>query len=135
MTANPSVTGADYTPTEAARLCGCSVDTIRRYREAGRFPTAFRHGAHMNAAWRIPVGDLVTAGLFTPADVPTFDTTMPTSGPTTGPPPRPAPDIDGRLVEATRTIDYLVESNRRLLGLVEALTAPTAEVQTLGSVA
>lgn len=133
MTASPSVTGADYTPTEAARLCGCSVDTVRRYGEAGRFPAAFRDGDRGNAAWRIPVGDLVTAGLFTPADVPTFDITMPHNGPPIGPPADPG--SDNRLAEATRTIDYLVESNRRLLGLLEALTAQTTQVPSLGSVA
>jgi len=44
---------------EAAKLVGCSRDTISRARRAGRFP-----GARLEQGrWTIPVGDLVAAGL------------------------------------------------------------------------
>lgn len=132
--ASPTATGADYTPTEAARLCGCSVDTVRRYRDGGRFPTAYRESDLANAAWRIPLGDLIAAGLYTPAEVATDD--RPISGERLdGTSDHPAPDLDERLAEAARTIEYLVESNRRLLGLLEALTAQPASVRPIGSAA
>ncbi|MDP1794288.1 MAG: hypothetical protein Q8K63_09150 [Acidimicrobiales bacterium] len=39
-----------------------SIDTVRRRMRAGAFPRAVR-GAGPNAPWRIPMGDLVAAGL------------------------------------------------------------------------
>lgn len=52
------------TQEEAARLAGCSKDTIARARKSGRFPNArLRDGR-----WAIPTGDLLAAGLYAPAD-------------------------------------------------------------------
>ena len=131
MTPSSSVTGGDHTLTEVARLCGCSVDAIRRYRDAGRFPTAFRHGDTPNAPWSIPVGDLVAAGLYTPTAV--SDTIRPRTD--RSPEPTPEDHLDVRLVEATRTIDYLLESNHRLLGILETVTIHTAAAPELGTAA
>jgi hypothetical protein len=48
---------------EAARLAGCSRDTIARARRAGRLPDARLQDGH----WVIPLADLVAAGLYRPA--------------------------------------------------------------------
>ena len=48
---------------EAARLAGCSRDTIARARRAGRLPDARLQDGH----WVIPLADLMAAGLYRPA--------------------------------------------------------------------
>lgn len=50
------------TRKEAARLCGCSVDSIRRRQNEGDFPNARLD----DGAWMIPVSDLVAAGHLDP---------------------------------------------------------------------
>ena len=49
------------TLSEAAEACGVSRSTIRRKHEAGEFPNAYKAGP--DNAWRIPVTDLLGAGL------------------------------------------------------------------------
>jgi hypothetical protein len=49
---------------EAARLIGCSRDTIVRARRSGRFPNARLD----NGRWTIPADDLVAAGLYQPPE-------------------------------------------------------------------
>jgi hypothetical protein len=49
---------------EAARMAGCSKDTIVRARRNGRFPNA-RLRDHR---WTIPTDDLLAAGMYHPAD-------------------------------------------------------------------
>jgi hypothetical protein len=54
------------TIAEAARLCGVSASTIRRYLAAGRFPTAHQQPSPISGQrglWRIPTQDLLAAGL------------------------------------------------------------------------
>lgn len=46
------------TRREAARLCGCSYDSIRRRQAEGAYPNAVER----DGAWVIPVSDLVAAG-------------------------------------------------------------------------
>ncbi len=59
---NPAVsTRPSLTLSEAASVCGVSRSTIRRKHEAGDFPNAFKSGP--DNAWRIPVTDLLGAGL------------------------------------------------------------------------
>ena len=48
---------------EAARLAGCSRDTIARARRAGRLPDARLQDGH----WVIPLTNLTAAGLYHPA--------------------------------------------------------------------
>lgn len=52
------------TQVEAARLAGCSRDTIVRARRSGRLPNARLEDGH----WGIPLTDLVTAGLHRPPE-------------------------------------------------------------------
>jgi hypothetical protein len=47
------------TQQEAARLAGCSKDTIIRARQAGRLP----HARLTEGRWTVPTDDLVAAGL------------------------------------------------------------------------
>jgi hypothetical protein len=54
------------TIAEAARLCGVSTSTIRRYLSAGRFPTAQQQPSPIpgqRGSWRIPTQELLTADL------------------------------------------------------------------------
>ena len=54
------------TIAEAARLCGVSASTIRRYLAAGRFPGAHQQPSPIpgqRGLWRIPTQDLLAAGL------------------------------------------------------------------------
>lgn len=49
-----------WTLTEAAERTGASRSTLRRYREAGKLPSAYKDTA---GSWRFPVEDLLAAGL------------------------------------------------------------------------
>lgn len=44
---------------ESAERCGVSRSTVRRYREQGRFPNAFKDSS---GAWKIPLEDLLAVG-------------------------------------------------------------------------
>lgn len=49
-----------WTLTEAVERTGVSRSTIRRYREAGKFPNAYKDTA---GTWRFPLEDLLAVGL------------------------------------------------------------------------
>jgi predicted DNA-binding transcriptional regulator AlpA len=49
-----------WTLTEAVERTGASRSTIRRYREAGKFPNAYKDTA---GVWRFPLEDLLAVGL------------------------------------------------------------------------
>lgn len=49
-----------WTLTEAVERTGASRSTLRRYREAGKFPNAYKDTA---GTWRFPLEDLLAAGL------------------------------------------------------------------------
>ncbi|MGP5124708.1 helix-turn-helix transcriptional regulator [Glutamicibacter ardleyensis] len=44
---------------ESAERCGVSRSTVRRYREQGKFPNAFKDSS---GAWKIPLEDLLAVG-------------------------------------------------------------------------
>lgn len=48
-----------WTISEIAQRCGVSKSTVRRYREAERFPNAWKDEAQQ---WRIPLEDLLAVG-------------------------------------------------------------------------
>ncbi|MHB1865619.1 MAG: helix-turn-helix domain-containing protein [Candidatus Saccharimonadales bacterium] len=58
------VTGRLLGQEEAARLAGCSKDTIVRARRSGRFPNARLR----DRRWVIPSDDLIDAGLYRPQE-------------------------------------------------------------------
>lgn len=49
-----------WTLSEAAERTGVSRSTIRRYRETGKFPNAYKA---TDKQWRVPVEDLLASGL------------------------------------------------------------------------
>jgi DNA-binding transcriptional MerR regulator len=49
-----------WTITEAVERTGASRSTIRRYRDAGKFPNSYKDSG---GAWRFPIEDLLAAGL------------------------------------------------------------------------
>jgi excisionase family DNA binding protein len=49
-----------FTLSEAAERTGASRSTIRRYRESGKFPHAYKD---TDRQWRVPVEDLLASGL------------------------------------------------------------------------
>lgn len=49
-----------WTLTEAVERTGASRSTIRRYREAGKFPNAYKD---TSGTWRFPLEDLLAVGL------------------------------------------------------------------------
>ena len=59
-------TKPSLTIAEAARMCGVSTSTIRRYLSAGRFPTAQQQPSPIpgqRGSWRIPTQELLRADL------------------------------------------------------------------------
>ena len=87
---------------EAAKLVGCSRDTIVRARRAGRFPNArFDQGR-----WTIPSRDLVAAGLYQTVNSDQTST---------------APDDQGEQLVDASTVE-LARAETRIDGL-EALVA------------
>jgi hypothetical protein len=103
-------------------LCGCSVDTIRRYRRDGAFPNASRGGDEPNAPWRIPLADLVSAGLYEPAaPVPlTFAAPSVTTQEPTGFSNEQS-ELE-RLADAREQVAWLRAQNQHLLELIHDLT-------------
>jgi len=63
MDGDLTVTERFVSQQEAARLAGCSKDTIVRARRSGRLP----HARLREHRWAVPVDDLVAAGLYQPA--------------------------------------------------------------------
>jgi excisionase family DNA binding protein len=55
-----TMTRPAWTLTEAAERTGVSRSTVRRYREAGKLPGAFKDSA---GTWRFPLESLLAAGL------------------------------------------------------------------------
>ena len=49
-----------WTLTEAVARTGVSRSTLRRYLDAGKFPSAYKDSSN---AWRFPLEDLLAAGL------------------------------------------------------------------------
>jgi hypothetical protein len=119
--------GPSLTIAEAARLCGVSASTIRRYLAAGRFPTAHQQPSPIRGQrglWRIPTQDLLAAGL-RPDQARSPDQaqkTEPTSRPTAGQP------VDDRV----RELEHALELERTRRRAAEDLATERAHtIQTL----
>ena len=82
---------------EAAERFGVSIDTVRRRLRAGELPRAAR-GAGSNAPWRIPLGDLIAAGLAMPAASREPEPTAAPAG---------APGLDGHLAVLREVVAIL----------------------------
>lgn len=119
-------TAETFTMSEAAELCGVSVDTIKRRRRDGVFPRATRRDGTTTGAWVIPVGDLVDAGLYTPD--PDADPVEPSAVLRLSRAERELAELRVRveahaaIVEAKEVlVAELRETNRRLMGSIELL--------------
>jgi hypothetical protein len=117
------------TIAEAARLCGVSASTIRRYLAAGRFPSAHQQPTPtpgQRGAWRIPTQELLAAGL-RPRQARRPDQAQkaePSSRPTAGPPG----------ADRVRELEHALELERTRRRAVEDLAAERAHtIQTLES--
>jgi Helix-turn-helix domain len=119
--------GPSVTIAEAARLCGVSVSTIRRYLAAGRFPTAHQQPSPIpgqRGLWRIPPQDLLTAGLRPrQPSIPNQEQKQePSSGRTAGQPGN----------ERVRELEHALELERTRRRAAEDLAAERAHtIQTL----
>jgi excisionase family DNA binding protein len=101
----------DLSQVDAARLVGCSRDTIVRARRSGRFPGARLDGDR----WLIPAADLVAAGIYqpeTPGDTPSAST------------PGAPPPADSTAVELAR-------AEARIAGLNEVVARQDDELRFL----
>ena len=120
-------TGPRLTIAEAARLCGVSASTIRRYLAAGRFPTAHQEPGPIpgqRGRWRISTQDLLAAGL-RPRQAHRPDQAQqngPSSGRTAG------QSVDDRV----RELEHALELERTRRRAAEDLAAERAHtIQTL----
>jgi virulence-associated protein VagC len=97
--------GAALSLTEAALVCGRHGSKLRRYLTGKRFPNAHRDSG---GAWRIPIADLVSAGLL----------------------PRALPDGPKALAEMETALERQQAENaelRRRIAVAEALADERAE--------
>jgi hypothetical protein len=120
-------TEPSLTIAEAARTCGVSVSTIRRYLAAGRFPGAHQEPGPIpgqRGLWRIPTRDLLAAGL-RPRQAHRPDQAQqngPSSGRTAG------QSVDDRV----REVEHALELERTRRRAAEDLAAERAHtIQTL----
>jgi hypothetical protein len=98
---------------EAARLVGCSRDTIVRARRSGRFPNARLE----NGRWTIPADDLLAAGLYQPSEQ------------VDGPAPGPHSATPVESVEPTAA--ELARAEARIAGLEEVVARQDDELRFL----
>ena len=109
----PVTTKGHLTQMEAARLAGCSRDTIVRARRSGRFPGARLEGGR----WVIPGGDLIASGLYQP---PAHN-----GGPSPTPPPA---TLSGSVGPAAVE---LARAETRIAGLEEVVARQDDELRFL----
>ncbi|WP_104119300.1 AlpA family transcriptional regulator [Arthrobacter sp. B1805] len=100
-----------WTLSEAAERTGVSRSTMRRYREQGKLPNAYKD---TDGLWRVPLEDLLAVGL-TPTD-PTL------SAPTEQPAEQPT-TTDDRLTERVRELESLLAVERARAEGLERIAA------------
>lgn len=88
-----------WTLSEAADLCSVSRSTVRRYREAGKFPHAFKDSA---GVWKVPLEDLLAVGWTTSASATDMPSEPALSVPTVEPANHAA---DERIKELERALE------------------------------
>jgi Helix-turn-helix domain len=112
------VTGRLLGQDEAARLAGCSKDTIVRARRSGRFPNARLR----DRRWVIPTDDLIDAGLYYPLD---HDTTTPEEPIETDQTTEPAAVQLARALARVAALEDLVARQDDQLAFLRQLTVDT----------
>jgi hypothetical protein len=122
LSTEPSLTIA-----EAARMCGVSASTIRRYLAAGRFPGAHQPPSPIpgqRGLWRIPTQDLLAAGL-RPRQARTIDQVQKTEPSSHRPAGQPGDD-------RVRELEHALELERTRRRAAEDLAAERAHtIQSL----
>lgn len=103
---------------EAARMAGCSKDTIVRARRSGRFPNA-RLRDHR---WTIPTDDLLAAGMYRPADQ---DASAPSAEEDAGRPTVPIAVELARALARVAALEDLVARQDDQLVFLRQLTVET----------
>lgn len=97
---------------EAAERCGVSRSTVRRYREQGKFPNAFKDSS---GAWKIPLEDLLAVG---------WKPNAPAQSEPVSVPPEPVPERHNeRVAELERALELervKRESAERLNAQIQA---------------
>jgi DNA-binding transcriptional MerR regulator len=113
-----------FTLSEAAERTGASRSTIRRYREAGKFPNAYKDS---DRQWRVPVEDLLASGLTLSGQ------TQPEQvNASTEPASEQAPQAGGVLVERVRELEAALAVERtRAEGLERVAAAAEANAADL----
>lgn len=107
------VPDVELTIRQAAALCACTIQTLRRRLAAGRLPNAHLEGVPGDSKWLIPVRDLVTAGLLAAGQVAADGA---------------VPDLTGA---QQGHLQHLVEENRRLAETVTELRRDVAFLRSL----
>jgi hypothetical protein len=125
-----------WTITEASQRCGVSKSTVRRYREDGKFPNAWKDGSKP-PQWRIPLEDLLAVG-WKPVDT----SEIPPEKPVDTPSER-VRELEGLLAlerakrEAAERIAVMAERNaddlRRAMAMLEA--SPVSKPEHIPEVA
>jgi hypothetical protein len=116
VTGERAVTEGFVSQSEAARLAGCSRDTIVRARRSGRFP----HARLADHQWSIPAEDLIASGLYHPAD--RSDDPVPS--------PPPDDDTSSPLASDPAAID-LVRARARVAALEDVVARQDDELRFL----
>lgn len=119
-----------WTISETAQRCGVSKSTVRRYREDGKFPNAWKDGSKP-PQWRIPLEDLLAVG-WKPVDTSEVSPEQPVDTPS-----ERVRELEGLLAlerakrEAAERIAAMAERNaddlRRAMAMIEASSVSKPE--------
>lgn len=110
-----------WTLSEAAERTGASRSTIRRYRETGKFPHAYKS---TDKQWRVPVEDLLASGLTLSGQAQPEQVSAPTEQPIT--------QASEPLSERVRELEALLAVERaRAAGLERVAAAAEANAADL----
>lgn len=117
-----------FTLSEAAERTGASRSTMRRYREAGKFPNAYKG---TDKQWRVPVEDLLANGLTLSGQAQAEQVSAPTEHPREQAREQ-APPPGGLLVERVRELEAALAVERaRAEGLERVAAAAEANAADL----
>jgi hypothetical protein len=121
----------DYSYSEAALLCGCHPDTVKRARARGRLPHSYRRqttgGSATNAEWRVTYQDLLSSALLEEGPRRTLPATKATPGPSASEPVGGLENLRLTLAAAEATAAARAEQVETLTRLLEATLSRPGE--------
>ena len=114
-----------WTLTEAVERTGASRSTLRRYRDAGKLPNAYKDTA---GSWRFPVEDLLAAGLklTDPAHHEQVSTPNGHAQPT---PEQPTPELQVKVLELEKALAVEKARNEGLERIAAAAQANAEDLR------